>query len=847
MPGTVMEENEAYPQHQSITGTQRVDERAGRSLSRDDRVHTIIDTSSTIQLPSPRPSPPAAPFPAFEITASSPITNLDPTHDVRTNPQLEDVPEGATDGVQETGPKKRASSSTESFHQTGEVTSLSREDHPPQPSPRKESDASTPAKSPATTKRDANGLAVRKLSVSQMQALTTSPESLPVAIVSPQLLVGSNLKPNGMEYPLSAGVVESTNRLSMAEQVQNGVGLGIQNAGNGVTMSPGSNGKTLSEPLRSRNFSDTPPVTRTALDARRPSATSRTLSQPPVTRRPTVGSRNVTSPNNARRNSFNPAARPPPLNLGPASNITPAPRRTASFRRSEKTPSDESRYHEPLHATPIQQAIPLPPMSLHTHLQLELAGVRPSPLYIYRHQTSDIPYESSAVKFKRLLNALLVPPYLETTLLFGTLACMDAFLYTFTLLPLRFFIAVGVLVKWWAYVLWKEIKWLIGFVWQGTWRLWQRGRRGRTHSRPSANRTEGAQKTASESERSQSRVRDAGYASDTTAASLDGSQINGNAGFRPPKHPMPRPKPGGFRHRRTKSTPSDLTPYHKADLLQGAVIVCSSLALMTIDASRMYHFIRAQSAMKLYVIFNLLEVGDRLLAAIGQDILECLFSNETLSRNSLGRSKILLPLGMFMLSLAYNVAHAVVLFYQVITLNVAVNSYSNALLSLLMSNQFVEIKGSVFKRIEKENLFQLTCADVVERFQLWIILIIIGMRNIVEVGGLSVPGAGSEVDPSSSGPGPIHTSSNMPASFTLLPSWIFSGEVLSPFLIVIGSEMLVDWIKHAYINKFNNVKPIIYQRMLDIFCKDYYTNVRTYHLTPPFAKLTVNRLSAHQL
>ncbi|MBH1945549.1 hypothetical protein I5L01_15100, partial [Erythrobacter sp. YJ-T3-07] len=59
--------------------------------------------------------------------------------------------------------------------------------------------------------------------------------------------------------------------------------------------------------------------------------------------------------------------------------------------------------------------------------------------------------------------------------------------------------------------------------------------------------------------------------------------------------------------------PSDLTPYHKADLLQGAVIVCSSLALMTVDASRMYHFIRAQSAMKLYVIFNLLEVGDRLL------------------------------------------------------------------------------------------------------------------------------------------------------------------------------------------------------------------------------------------
>src|SRR5580700_9308053 len=52
------------------------------------------------------------------------------------------------------------------------------------------------------------------------------------------------------------------------------------------------------------------------------------------------------------------------------------------------------------------------------------------------------------------------------------------------------------------------------------------------------------------------------------------------------------------------------------------------------------------------------------------------------------------------------------LFFQVVTLNVAVNSYSNALLSLLMSNQFVEIKGTVFKKFEKENLFQMSCAGI---------------------------------------------------------------------------------------------------------------------------------------
>ncbi|KAJ3504849.1 hypothetical protein NM208_g16275 [Fusarium decemcellulare] len=247
------------------------------------------------------------------------------------------------------------------------------------------------------------------------------------------------------------------------------------------------------------------------------------------------------------------------------------------------------------------------------------------------------------------------------------------------------------------------------------------------------------------------------------------------------------------------------------------------MALMTLDASRMYHFIRAQSAIKLYVIYNILEVGDRLLSAIGQDILECLFSTETLSRNASGRSKVLLPLGMFMLALAYCCLHSIALYYQVITLNVAVNSYSNALLTLLLSNQFVEIKSTVFKRFEKDNLFQLTCADIVERFQLWIMLLIIGMRNVVEVGGLSVPGAGSEMSFDESSV-PLHNPSILPHSFTVLPSWLKSGEVLSPFLIVIGSEMLVDTIKHAYVTKFNNIKPGFYSRILDILCKDYYSN-----------------------
>ena len=44
--------------------------------------------------------------------------------------------------------------------------------------------------------------------------------------------------------------------------------------------------------------------------------------------------------------------------------------------------------------------------------------------------------------------------------------------------------------------------------------------------------------------------------------------------------------------------------------------------------------------------------------------------------------------------------------YKATTLNVAINSSNKALLTIMMSNNFVELKGSVFKKFDKNNLFQ---------------------------------------------------------------------------------------------------------------------------------------------
>ena len=629
----------------------------------------------------------------------------------------------------------------------------------------------------------------RRLSASKIQELTAAPESLPVASA-----------PDRTSSPASAPLAQT------AQQSME-------------TLQAAQLGMSLVDTTEFPSFATANPPR--AIHPSRPSIAARTVSTPLTSRRRSTGqSANATG---GRRNSFQPVPRPIPLDLEGKSNfMPPPPPKPVTVVPPRKDLS------EPVPPSPMLQSIPLPPMSIPTLLNLELAGQRPSPLYIHHSYASDLPYESSAVKFERLKNFLILPLYLERTIIFGALSCLDAWLWTFTILPLRFCVALSVLVRWWAYMFWKEVCWLVGFVWYGLGRMWSRGfRRGRGRD-GNTNSREGDETSRS---RSRSRVREVsgdnvahaiatgvdthperlgdGLRSATVSkkSSSTGASSASRAGYR--------------RHRRTKSHPSNLTSFNKADLLQGSLIIFTSLALMDLDASRMYHLVRAQSAIKLVAIYGLLEVSDRLLSALGQDILECLLSSETLSRDPRsGRSKVMLPLGMFLLALVYNVLHTVVLFYQVISLNVAVNSYSNnALLTLLLSNQFVEIKSTVFKRFEKENNFQLACADIVERFQLCIMLLIIGLRNIVEVGGLSLTGEGG-------GSGVFVGAGVIPASFKLLPDWLGgSGEVLSPFLVVLGSEVVVDCIKHAFVGKFNGLKAGFFGKVLDILCKDYYTGV----------------------
>ncbi|KAL5528350.1 hypothetical protein ACEPAF_7486 [Sanghuangporus sanghuang] len=254
---------------------------------------------------------------------------------------------------------------------------------------------------------------------------------------------------------------------------------------------------------------------------------------------------------------------------------------------------------------------------------------------------------------------------------------------------------------------------------------------------------------------------------------------------------------------------ASLPPSQKADLLRVLLLVTSILILIPLtDASKIYHTIRGQETIKLYVIFNALEIADRLCASFGQDILDCVFSRSNLlllSRKAPVTSQTFRPIIYFLIAIVYIVAHTLVLVYQLMSLNVAINSYDHALLSLLVSNQFVEIKGSVFKKFEKDNLFQITCADIVERFTISLMLFAVAFRNLIEM-------YGSEFD--------FSEGIVLPKSF----GWFREGHLIwttfYPVLTVLISEQLVDWLKHAFITKFNHIRPSVYDRFMDVLCLD---------------------------
>ncbi|XP_056594667.1 transmembrane anterior posterior transformation protein 1 homolog [Triplophysa dalaica] len=217
-----------------------------------------------------------------------------------------------------------------------------------------------------------------------------------------------------------------------------------------------------------------------------------------------------------------------------------------------------------------------------------------------------------------------------------------------------------------------------------------------------------------------------------------------------------------------------LQPAQVCDVLKGIIMVLCYFMMHYVDYAMMYHLIRGQSVIKLYIIYNMLEVADRLFSSFGQDILDALYWTATEPKERKRAHIGVIP--HFFMAVLYVFLHAILIMVQATTLNVAFNSHNKSLLTIMMSNNFVEIKGSVFKKFEKNNLFQMSNSDIKERFTNYTLLLIVCLRNMEQFSW-----------------NPDHL-------------WVLFPDVC----MVIASEIAVDVVKHAFITKFNDITADVY-------------------------------------
>uniref|UniRef100_A0A8C5RZK5 Transmembrane anterior posterior transformation 1 n=1 Tax=Laticauda laticaudata TaxID=8630 RepID=A0A8C5RZK5_LATLA len=217
-----------------------------------------------------------------------------------------------------------------------------------------------------------------------------------------------------------------------------------------------------------------------------------------------------------------------------------------------------------------------------------------------------------------------------------------------------------------------------------------------------------------------------------------------------------------------------LQPAQVCDIFKGVILVICYFMMHYVDYSMMYHLIRGQSVIKLYIIYNMLEVADRLFSSFGQDILDALYWTATEPKERKRAHIGVIP--HFFMAVLYVFLHAILIMVQATTLNVAFNSHNKSLLTIMMSNNFVEIKGSVFKKFEKNNLFQMSNSDIKERFTNYVLLLIVCLRNMEQFSW-----------------NPDHL-------------WVLFPDVC----MVIASEVAVDIVKHAFITKFNDITADVY-------------------------------------
>jgi len=195
------------------------------------------------------------------------------------------------------------------------------------------------------------------------------------------------------------------------------------------------------------------------------------------------------------------------------------------------------------------------------------------------------------------------------------------------------------------------------------------------------------------------------------------------------------------------------------------------------DVSAVYHFIRGESFLKLYVIFNMLEMFERWCRSVGVDLFDLLMASVHRPWRSL--------LPKYVVTLVYCFLHSVMHFLRILLLHVAINTSQSAVFLIISTNNFAEIKSTVFKKYQVESLFPITASDIVERFYLFLDILFVLLRLCTF-------------------PHRAHSAAN-------ITFWL---------ALLVAIELVTDWVKFCLIAKFSELPASTFQDYKEVLIAD---------------------------
>ncbi|XP_073226262.1 protein POLLEN DEFECTIVE IN GUIDANCE 1-like isoform X3 [Cicer arietinum] len=209
-----------------------------------------------------------------------------------------------------------------------------------------------------------------------------------------------------------------------------------------------------------------------------------------------------------------------------------------------------------------------------------------------------------------------------------------------------------------------------------------------------------------------------------------------------------------------------------SDLGCFVIMACGVTVLQQIDISLIYHIIRGQATIKLYVIYNVLEIFDKICQSFNGDVLQMLFhSAEGLARCPPEMPSMRFWIWRFISDQVLAVVATNILFFR----------------TILPPVPYIRRRKKINKAKLRQSLYQPALLLTTMHCQLcWYRIIFLRSKAMCLRDTIRI---------------------------------MFTVWCTLDMLLVYLCEVAIDIIKHSFIAKFNNITPIAYSEFLEDLCK----------------------------